>query len=362
MRAQRQRIDLLGLERLDELGPQEARGAQLGGLHEEVHADAEEERQPRREGVDVEALGLGGAHVFQPIRKSECQLLNKRRSRLLHVIAGDRDRVELGHVLRGVLDDVGHDAHGGSGRIDIGVPDHELLEDVVLDRARELLLRHALLLGGDDVARQHRQHGAVHGHRHAHLVERDAVEQDLHVLDEIDRHARLADVADDARMVEVVAAVGGEIERHRQAHLAGREVGAIELVALLGGREAGVLAHRPGAAGIHGGLGPAGERREARDRTHGFEVLEVGRGVERLHRDALGGHPVERRQGLVAQLLGGELFPVGRGLLRKVSHDANYVTQRGGFATRPCAPPPAQVFVSRERSGMVVFNAAYEGT
>ena len=87
----------------------------LGGLHEEVHADAEEERQPRREGVDVEALGLGGADVFEPVRKSECQLLDKRRSRLLHVIAGDRDRVELGHVLRGVLDDVGHDAHGGSG-------------------------------------------------------------------------------------------------------------------------------------------------------------------------------------------------------------------------------------------------------
>ena len=65
----------------------------------------------------------------------------------------------------------------------------------------ELLLRHALLLGGDDVARQHRQHGAVHGHRHAHLVERDAVEQDLHVLDGIDRHTGLADVADDARMI-----------------------------------------------------------------------------------------------------------------------------------------------------------------
>ena len=160
----------------------------------------------------------------------------------------------------------------------------------------ELVLRHALLLGRHDVARQHRQHGAVHGHRHAHLVERDAVEQDLHVLDGIDRHARLADVADHARMIGVVAAVGGEIERHREAHLAGREIGAIELVALLGGREAGVLAHRPGPAGVHRGLGPARERREARQRAQGLEVLQIGRGVERLHHDALGRHPVERRQ------------------------------------------------------------------
>ena len=40
---------------------------------------------------------------------------------------------------------------------------------------------HALLLAGDDEQRQHRQHRAVHGHRHGHLVERDAVEQRAHV-------------------------------------------------------------------------------------------------------------------------------------------------------------------------------------
>ena len=99
VRAQRQRIGLLGLERLDQLGPQEARGAELGHFHEEVHADAEEEREPRREGVDVEALGLGGADVFEPVGQREGQLLDQRRARLLHVIAGDRDRVELRHVL-----------------------------------------------------------------------------------------------------------------------------------------------------------------------------------------------------------------------------------------------------------------------
>src|SRR5882757_8295828 len=82
MGAQRQRIGLLGLERFYKLGPQEARGAELGHLHEEVHADAEEERQARREGVDVESLGLGGADVFEAICKSKCQLLNKRRAGL----------------------------------------------------------------------------------------------------------------------------------------------------------------------------------------------------------------------------------------------------------------------------------------
>ena len=82
----------------------------------------------------------------------------------------------------------------------------------------------ALLLGRDDVAREHRQHRAVHRHRHRHLVERDAVEEDLHVLDRVDRDTGLADVADDARVVAVVAAVRREVERDRQARLPGREV------------------------------------------------------------------------------------------------------------------------------------------
>src|SRR5690606_36721740 len=55
------------------------------------------------------------------------------------------------------------------------------------------------------------------------LVERNAVEQDLHVLDRVDRHAGLADVAGHARMVGIVAAVGGEVERHRHALPAGGE-------------------------------------------------------------------------------------------------------------------------------------------
>ena len=51
---------------------------------------------------------------------------------------------------RRVLDDVGHDPHARLGRVDVGVADHELLEDVVLDGPAELGLVDALLLAGHD--------------------------------------------------------------------------------------------------------------------------------------------------------------------------------------------------------------------
>jgi hypothetical protein len=228
-----------------------------------------------------------GTHVFKPVGQSEGKLLDRGRPCLLHVIPRDRDRVEFRHVPGGVFDDIGDDPHRRPGRVNIGVADHELFENIVLYRARELLLRHTLLLGGDDVTGENRQDGAVHRHRHAHPVQRDAVEEDLHVLDRVDRDTGLPDIADNPRMVAVVAAVGGEIERDRQPHLAGGEIIAIEPVRLLGGRKAGILPDRPRPIGVHRGPRPAQIRREpwhhvAQRHAGVLDSLEVRGGIERL--------------------------------------------------------------------------------
>jgi hypothetical protein len=176
VRAQRQRLGALRLELLHQLGPEQPPGPELGHLHEEVHPDRPEERKPRRERVDVQPGLEAGPQVLDPVGQRVGQLQVGRRPGLLDVVAGDRDRVVLRHVTGGEAEDVGDDPHRRARRVDVGVADHELFEYVVLDRARELLAGHALLLGRDDVERQHRQHGAVHGHGDAHPVERDPVE------------------------------------------------------------------------------------------------------------------------------------------------------------------------------------------
>ncbi len=175
---------------------------------------------------------------------------------------------------------------------------------------------HALFLGGDDEPGEHRQYRAVHRHRHAHLVERDAVEQDLHVLDRVDRDAGLADIAGDARVVAVVAAVGRQIEGDRQPHLPGLEVVAVEAVRLFGGREPGILPDRPRPVGVHRRARPAQIGREpgqcvAPRKAGGLDRLEIGLGVERLDREALGRQPVEAGERLAFQLLRGKRSPPG---------------------------------------------------
>ena len=177
----------------------------------------------------------------------------------------------------------------------------------------------ALLFRRDDIARQHRQHGAVHGHRHGHLVQRDIREQDLHVLDAVDRDARLADIADDARMVAVIAAMGREVEGDRQAHLTGREVRLVELVALLGRGEAGVLPDRPGTVRVHGRPWPTGVGRKAGERFQ-LQPGQIVSRIERLDGDAFRRVPDQGVRRGATGVLGCQRGPVGQRLLGEINH------------------------------------------
>ncbi|MPL82808.1 hypothetical protein SDC9_28757 [bioreactor metagenome] len=346
--AQHRRARLLRVELGHHARPEQTRGAQLRDFHKEVHADREEERQTAGEGVDVHATGKRGADIFAAVGDGEGQLLHQVRAGFLHVVARDRDRVELRHLVRGVFDDVRNDPHRGFGRIDIGVADHELLEDIVLDRARELLARHALLLAGDDEVRQHRNDGAVHRHRDRDLLERDAVEQDLHVLDTVDRDARLADIADDARVIAVIAAVGRQVEGDRDALLACGQRLAVEGVTLLGGREARILPDRPGTAGIHRGAHAAGEGREARQGAQMRQLCGVLLGVEGLHLDPFERVPGQAVERPVLELLLGKFRPI----LFRVRHRTipSLSTARPGPGGVPSTLQPRRRLAPRLRS------------
>ena len=98
----------------------------------------------------------------------------------------------------------------------------------------------------------------------------------------------------DPRVVGVVAAVGGQVERDRQPLLPGGEVAPVERVRLLGGGEPGVLADGPRLGRVHRRVGPAQERRDPRIRPEEIEPGGVVGGVERPDPDALRGVPRRR--------------------------------------------------------------------
>ena len=197
--------------------------------------------------------------VGDAVGEGEGDLLRGGRAGLAHVVAGDGDGVPLGHLVVGPGEHVGDDAHGVRDRIDVGPARDVLLEDVVLHGAGELLHVGSGAARNGNVERKQNARRRVDGHRGGDFVERNAVEEALHVLDGVDGHADLADFAERHRVVGVVADLRGQIEGHRESR---GSVGEEEFVAAIGlfcVAHAGVLAHGPEASAIHGGLDAARE-------------------------------------------------------------------------------------------------------
>ena len=234
-------------------------GAELGDFLEQVVVRVEEEGDLRSEVIDEQAGLQGGLHVGDGIGEREGDFLHGGGAGFADVIAADRDGVPTGDLLRAVLEDVGDEAHGGRGRKDVGAAGDVFLEDVVLNRAAQLARVDALLLCHGDIHGQQDGGGRVDGHGGGDLVERDVLEEGLHVVHGGDGDADLADFAVGDGVVGVVADLRGEVEGDGEAGLTVLQQIAIALVGLFGAGEAGILAHGPEAGAIHGGLDAAGE-------------------------------------------------------------------------------------------------------
>ena len=100
MGAQGKRARILWIKVLaQKLGPQQPRGALFRNLHEVVHARAPEERQTRSKGVHVHSGRDAGAHIFDAVGECVTELQVQGGPGFLHVITGDRNAVELRHLL-----------------------------------------------------------------------------------------------------------------------------------------------------------------------------------------------------------------------------------------------------------------------
>ena len=152
---------------------------------------------------------------------------------------------------------IDHQPHRRLGREDVFLLRDVFLEDVVLGGAAQLVGAHALFFGGGDVHGPDDGRGRVDGHAGGDLVERDAVQQDFHVLERRDRHAALAELAQRFRGVGVVAHQRGQVEGDAQAGLPLVEQILEAAVGLLGGAEAGEHAHRPQLAAVQRGMDAA---------------------------------------------------------------------------------------------------------
>ena len=127
------------------------------------------------------------------------------------------------------------------------------------------------------------------------MVQRDSIEQDLHVGQRRDGHTALAELPFGCSVIGVVAVESGHVEGHAQTRLTVLQQVLEALVGLLGSAVAREHAHGPQSPSITRGVHPSHIGKLARQ-SHIFKiipVLLVARCVHRLHR-YIGGGAEER--------------------------------------------------------------------
>ena len=193
--------------------------------------------------------------------------------------------------------DVRDDPHGGCRGIDIGVPDHKLLQDVILQCPGQLRPGHPLLLRGHDKHGHDRDHRPIHGHGYRHPVKRDPMKQDFHILHRINGNPGLSHIAFDTGMIRVVPPVGCKIKGHRQTGLSTLNIPAVECIGFFRSGKSGILPDRPGSSHIHGGFRPPGKRGHSGHGVNPGNALKITGRVKRFDINPFRRSPVNTFQG-----------------------------------------------------------------
>ncbi len=248
----------------------------------------EEEAQAGSEIIHLEPAAKAPLHVLHPVIKGEGQLLQRRRTGLAYVISTDGDRVKARGEERSELQGIDHQPHGRRGRKDVLLLRDVFLENVVLQRARNLFPIAALFFDGHQVHGPEHIGGRVDGHGDAGLFQIDAGEEGLHVFQRIDGHPALTHLAFALRGVGVITHQGRQVEGNGESSTAICQQVAVAGVGLLGGSKTGELAHGPEFAAVPGTVNPAGIGGLAgKTKVGGLPILrQVGLGIEPANRNA----------------------------------------------------------------------------
>ena len=148
--AQSQRLWVLRPKLSHQLGPEQTSRSQLCDFHKIVHSYPPEEGKSRSKVINRQTRFQTRTKVLQAIRKGVCQFQIRCSTCLLHVVTGDGNGIELGHILGSKSENITYQSHTGLRRIDVGISHHKLLENVILYGPRERLHGYPLLFCSDD--------------------------------------------------------------------------------------------------------------------------------------------------------------------------------------------------------------------
>src|SRR5438132_5942471 len=162
--------------------PDSPGGPELRDLLQEVVPAGKEEGELWSELVYLEPSFKSGPYVFDRVCKTESQFLNRVRARLANMVAADADRVPAGHFVRAVFNEIDRESKRCLRRIDVRVPCNVLLQNIILCRSPQLVLRDPMFHSNGNIERKQNRCGSVDCHARTDPSKVDALEETPHLV------------------------------------------------------------------------------------------------------------------------------------------------------------------------------------
>src|SRR5437867_7090807 len=128
------------------------------------------------------------------------------------MIAADTYRVPAGHFVRAVFYEVDGEFQRCFWRIDVRVPRNVLLQNIILCRSPQLVLRDTLFHSNRNVERKKDWRGGVDCHASADLSKVDALEETPHIIDAADCDSDSSNLSSSPGMIRVQTELGWKVE------------------------------------------------------------------------------------------------------------------------------------------------------
>ncbi|MNE62127.1 hypothetical protein D3C80_1573920 [compost metagenome] len=164
MRTQSKRLFVFRVELRNQFCPKKPSCAHFSNFHEVIHPDGPKEAQTGRKGVHIHSGVDSCSQVFQTICQGVSQLDAGSCSGFLHVITRNGNRVESWHFFGRVGKNVCNDLHRRSRGVDIRIPNHEFLQNIILNGSGKFFLFHSLFFCRNNVESHNRNNRSVHCH------------------------------------------------------------------------------------------------------------------------------------------------------------------------------------------------------
>ena len=171
-----------------------------------------EEGKTTSEGVNVKTSFQSCFYVRDTICNCECDFLRCCGTCFTDMVTGDRNCIPFWNVLRTIFEDISDQTHGRFWRENVSTASCILFQNIILNCTHQFSGRYTLFFSYCDIHCQQNRRWSVDCHGCGYFAKVDAVEQDFHIFQGVNRNTYFTNFAFSYNIIRVITDLCRQVE------------------------------------------------------------------------------------------------------------------------------------------------------